>query len=146
MTAADVQDMMSDVDRLLLSRQETVHRCWHGLHVDLIRRGGAVRGGALRVREVRGGAGVVVRSDRSYLPHSIGQDMDNLLVGRRHHALAVDLDDAVSHSDSAPFCDAPPHQAADLWVKPTSEAREKKEATRSRTLPTMPFCTLKPSW
>lgn len=35
-------------------------------------------------------------------------------MGGGHHALAVDLDDAVTHSDPAALGDAPTHQAADL--------------------------------
>ena len=41
--------------------------------------------------------------------------MDDLLVGRGHHALAVDLDDAVAHAHAAALRDAAAHQAADLW-------------------------------
>ena len=52
----------------------------------------------------------------SHLSHSVGQDVDDLLMGRGHHALAVDLDDAVSHSDPAPLNDAPTHKAADLFI------------------------------
>lgn len=40
--------------------------------------------------------------------------MHDLLVGRSHHALPIDLDDAVAHSDAASLCDAPSHEAADL--------------------------------
>lgn len=49
-----------------------------------------------------------------YLSHSIGQDVDNFFMGRGHHALAIDLDDAVTHSDPAPFSNAPTHKATDL--------------------------------
>lgn len=31
-----------------------------------------------------------------------------------HHALPVDLDDAVAYTDTAPLRDAPTHEAADL--------------------------------
>lgn len=44
-----------------------------------------------------------------YLSHGIGQDLNNLLVRSRHDALAVDLDDAVTNSDPAPFGNAPTH-------------------------------------
>jgi len=50
----------------------------------------------------------------SHLSHGVGQDVDDLLVGRGHHALAVDLDDAVAHADPAPLGDAPAHKATDL--------------------------------
>lgn len=51
---------------------------------------------------------------RVYLPHGVGQDLDDLLVRRRHDALTVDLDDAVTDPDAASLCDAASHQAADL--------------------------------
>lgn len=41
------------------------------------------------------------------------KNMNDLLVGRGHHTLPVNLDDAVAHSDSTPFCNTPPHQTAD---------------------------------
>lgn len=57
---------------------------------------------------------VVWEPARPHLSHGVGQDVDDLLVGRGHHALPVDLDDAVAHADPATLGDAPPHQAADL--------------------------------
>lgn len=50
----------------------------------------------------------------SHLSDSVGQDVDNFFMGRGHHALAVDLDNAVTHSDPASFSDAPTHKATDL--------------------------------
>lgn len=50
-----------------------------------------------------------------HLSDSVGQDVDDSFVGGGHHTLAVDLDDAVSHSDPPSLGDAPTHQAADLW-------------------------------
>lgn len=50
----------------------------------------------------------------SHLSDSVRQDVDNFFMGRGHHALAVDLDNAVAHSDAAPFSDAPTHKATDL--------------------------------
>lgn len=50
----------------------------------------------------------------SHLAHGVGQDLNDLLVRGRHHALAVDLDDAVTDSDAASLRDAASHQAADL--------------------------------
>lgn len=50
----------------------------------------------------------------SHLSDSVGQDVDNFFMGGGHHALAVDLDDAVAHSDPTSLGDAPTHQAADL--------------------------------
>lgn len=53
----------------------------------------------------------------SYLSHGVGQDLNDLLVRRRHNALAVDLNDAVTDTDASSLSDAPPHQAADLHTK-----------------------------
>lgn len=50
----------------------------------------------------------------SHLSNRVGQCLDNLLVGGGHHALPVDLNDAVANSDATPLCDAPAHEAADL--------------------------------
>ena len=55
-----------------------------------------------------------LRAVTSHLSHRVGQRLDDLLVGRGHHALPVDLDDAVAHADAAPLRDAPAHEAADL--------------------------------
>lgn len=55
----------------------------------------------------------------SHLSHSVGQDVDNFFMGRGHHALTVDLDNAVTHSDPAPLSDAPTHKAADLSEEQT---------------------------
>lgn len=49
-----------------------------------------------------------------YLSNCTRKNMDDLLMGRGHHTLPVNLDDAVAHSDSTPFCNTPPHQTADL--------------------------------
>lgn len=50
----------------------------------------------------------------SYLPHRIGEDVDDLLVRGGHHALPVDLNDPVSHADAASLRYPPSHEAADL--------------------------------
>lgn len=50
----------------------------------------------------------------SYLSHGVRQNLNDLLVRRRHDALAVDLDDAVTDADASSLSDASPHQAADL--------------------------------
>lgn len=50
-----------------------------------------------------------------HLSHGVGQDVDDLLMWRCHHALAVDLNDVVTHPYPAPLSDAPAHKAADLW-------------------------------
>lgn len=50
----------------------------------------------------------------SYLSHGVRQNLNDLLVRRRHDALAVDLDDAVTDADASSLGDASPHQAADL--------------------------------
>lgn len=57
---------------------------------------------------------VLVSSVMSHLSHGVGQDVDNFFMGRRHHTLAINFDNAVTHSDPAPFSDAPAHQATDL--------------------------------
>lgn len=57
---------------------------------------------------------VVVSSMTSHLSHGVGQDVDNFFMGRRHHTLAINFDNAVTHSDPAPFSDATTHKAADL--------------------------------
>lgn len=49
-----------------------------------------------------------------HLSHGVGQDVDDLLVGCGYHTLAVDLDDAMTHSDAAALSDAPTHETADL--------------------------------
>lgn len=50
----------------------------------------------------------------SDLSDGVGQNVDNLLMGRGHDALTVDLDDAVTHPDSAPFSDPATHKTANL--------------------------------
>ena len=50
----------------------------------------------------------------SYLSHGVRQNLDDLLVRRRHHTLAIYLDDAVADADASSLSDASPHQAADL--------------------------------
>lgn len=54
-------------------------------------------------------------------------------MGGGHHALAVDLDDAVTHSDPAALGDAPTHQAADL--------RGEGGRSTARQIPPPPFYT-----
>lgn len=49
-----------------------------------------------------------------YLPHGVGEDVDDLLVWGGHHTLPVDFNDAVSHADASSFCYSPSHEAADL--------------------------------
>lgn len=49
-----------------------------------------------------------------HLSHSARQDVNNFFLGRGHHALAVDFNDAVTHSDPASFSNAPTHKATDL--------------------------------
>lgn len=51
----------------------------------------------------------------AYLPHSVGEDVDDLLVRGGDHTLPVDLDDPMPHSDSSPLGYPPSHEAADLW-------------------------------
>lgn len=61
---------------------------------------------------------MVVISATSYLPNSIGQNVDNFFMGCSHHTLAVDLYNAVTDSDPTSFSDAPTHKAADLLKEP----------------------------
>jgi hypothetical protein len=49
----------------------------------------------------------------THLANARGQKVDNALMGHSHHALAVDLDDAVANPHAAPFRDAAPQQRAD---------------------------------
>lgn len=53
----------------------------------------------------------------AHLADRLCEDLDDLLVRCGHHALPVDLDDAVPHTDAALLSDAPTHQAADLGSK-----------------------------
>lgn len=53
----------------------------------------------------------------AHLADCLREDLDDLLVRCGHHALPVDLDDAVPHADAALLSDAPTHQAADLGSK-----------------------------
>lgn len=55
----------------------------------------------------------------SHLSDGVRQDVDNFFMGRGHHTLAVDLNNAVAHSDAAPFSDAPTHKATDLLKEQT---------------------------
>lgn len=48
------------------------------------------------------------------LSDRVGQGLDNLLVRRGHHALSVNLNDPVTHTDAAALRDASSHQAANL--------------------------------
>lgn len=50
----------------------------------------------------------------SYLPHSIGEDVDDLLVWGGDHTLPVDFNDPMSHSDASSLGYSPSHEAADL--------------------------------
>lgn len=50
----------------------------------------------------------------SYLPDSIGEDVDNLLMWRGHDALAIDFNDPMSHADPSSLSYTPSHEAADL--------------------------------
>lgn len=52
-----------------------------------------------------------------YLSHCVGQNLNDLLVRRRHHTLAVDLDDAVTDADASSLGDASSHQTADLCTR-----------------------------
>lgn len=63
--------------------------------------------------EVRG-AGDPQARPHSYLPHGVGEDVDDLLVRGGDHALPVDLDDPVSHADASPLRYPASHEAADL--------------------------------
>lgn len=74
----------SDVDGLLLGREQSVHGGRHRLHVDL--------------------------------PHSVGEDVDDLLVRGGDHALSVDLNDPMSHADASSLSYSPSHEAADNSV------------------------------
>lgn len=74
---------------------------------------------------------------RVYLPHGVGQDLDDLLVRRRHDALTVDLDDAVTDSDAASLGDAASHQAADLHG--LRKTRSKVSLEHSRTAAPQPI-------
>lgn len=49
-----------------------------------------------------------------YLPHGVGEDVDDLLMWGGHHALPVDFNDAVSHTDASSLCYSPSHEAANL--------------------------------
>lgn len=51
----------------------------------------------------------------SYLSHGVRQSLDYLLVGCGYHTLSVDLDDTVADADTTSLCNAPSHEAADLW-------------------------------
>ena len=42
------------------------------------------------------------------------EEVDDPLMGHRHDALTVDLDDPVANTDSSSFCNAPSQQAAYL--------------------------------
>ncbi len=55
------------------------------------------------------------------LPHRGSEKVDNALVGYGHHALAVDLDDAMADAHAAAFGYTAPQQAADLSTKSKGE-------------------------
>lgn len=57
---------------------------------------------------------VCEREGETYLAHRVGQGLDDLLMCCGHHTLPVDLDDPVTHTDSAPLGDASTHQTAYL--------------------------------
>lgn len=50
----------------------------------------------------------------SYLPNSIGEDVDDLLMWCGYDTLAVDLNDPMSHADPTSLGYSPSHEAADL--------------------------------
>lgn len=50
----------------------------------------------------------------SYLPNSIGEDVDDLLMWCGYHTLAVDFNDPMSHADPSSLSYSPSHEAADL--------------------------------
>lgn len=52
----------------------------------------------------------------------LGEQLNNALVRRGHHALPVDLYDAVAHADAAAFSNAAPEKVADLGKGVFSEA------------------------
>lgn len=52
--------------------------------------------------------------DLSYLPNSIGENVDDLLVGGGHDALSIDFNDPVPHTDASSLSYSPSHEAADL--------------------------------
>lgn len=62
------------------------------------------------------------RAMMSDLSDGVGQNVDNLLMGRGHDTLTVDLYDAVAHPDSASFGDAATHKAANLWKGQTDSS------------------------
>lgn len=49
-----------------------------------------------------------------HLSDRVRQSLHDLLVRRGHHALPVDLNDAMAHADAPSLRDAPAHEAADL--------------------------------
>lgn len=50
----------------------------------------------------------------SYLPNSIGEDVDDLLMWCGYDTLAIDFNDPMSHADPSSLSDSPSHEAADL--------------------------------
>jgi hypothetical protein len=52
-----------------------------------------------------------------YLPDRGGEEVDDALVGHGHHALTVDLDDAMADAHAAPLSYTAAQQAADLDTK-----------------------------
>lgn len=68
------------------------------------------------------------RGRPAHLSDRVGQSLHNLLVGCGHHALPVDLDDAVADADAPSLGNASPHEAADL----------SKTRASQHTVPTTP--------
>lgn len=61
----------------------------------------------------------------THLSHGVGQGLHNLLVGRGHNALAVDLDNAMADPDAPSLGYSTPHQAAYLQRHVCIHLREK---------------------
>lgn len=118
----------SEEHGLLLPRQQAVRGGRHGLDVDLGRdtwiswempapgRRLLAQSPEPSPQSLQGAQGPRWSPSRGlpYLADGLREDLDDLLVRCGHHALPVDLDDAVPHTDAAFLCDAPAHQAADL--------------------------------
>ena len=114
------------VSRTLLSSQQSVHWCWHRLHVDLkqttqsqLKPKSPVTkketGGKLRLRW-QGWIWTANFCWLPYLAYTGGQQVDNPLVRDGDHALPVDLNDPVAHPHPTPLCYSSPQQTADLQI------------------------------
>lgn len=73
-------------------------------------RGGGDSWGAARWQE----APPPPRPLPAHLRVGLGEQLDDAGVRRGHHAVPVDLDDAVPHAHAPALCDAAPEQTADL--------------------------------